>query len=155
MAQLDEDMEAARDRLDAVREIHQQREAGQQSALNEVRTQMRNEYAGFANPNSPLSLRWVEIHDRLAAANSPILNDSVEATRYITLLAANDVGEAPVSKSVPSKPSAPAKFAPPIKPQSGAQRTVLPANQIGQIESRIDKVSNMAEYERLKKEMLA
>ncbi len=156
MFALQEEVDAAKDRLTKARE--KAAEEGQQisSALQEVRAELRKEYPAFSDPKSPLSTKWAEISAQLEARNHPILSDPVEATRYITFLAAKAVGANSVQSAVaPSKPSAPAKLTPPIQPASGALRTVAPASQTGQIESQIDSVNTLADYERLKKEMLA
>jgi hypothetical protein len=162
MATIQEQIDTARDQLDAARESERAAEEQELTALNAAKTELREKYPDFAKKDSPLAKKWTEIHAKLEAEDHPILSKPAEATRYITFLAAEELGIQPVKKgaTVPAKasPSTPAttqQKQPPVQPVSGAARTTTPTDATGQIEKRIADARTLDEYERLKNEMLS
>lgn len=160
MAEIQEQIETARDQLATAKDVARTTQETERAALETVKTELRTKYPDFAKKDSALSLKWAEIHARLSDENHPILDRSAEATRYITFLAAEELGIAPVGKSAPApakaSPSIPpttVQKVPPVQPGSGALRTTAPADANGQIEKRIASVTTLEEYEKLKQEL--
>ena len=133
--------------------------ADEKAAILAGKARLRERYPDFADPNSALSLKWKEIHDRYVAANHPLLLDQVTAMQAITLQAADELNLAPKTAKAPAKPLSsspppPAKTKPPVLPASGAARTIPPASTTGQLEQQIDGVKNLRDYEKLKAQLL-
>lgn len=135
-------------------------EQAEAAAVAQTAEEMRALYPDFKDRKSRLSLEWEKVHAELQASGSPILANRAEATEYITLKAAKNLGIAPVrasasAKVTPSISPAVARKTPPVQPASGAARTATPAQPTGQLEQLIDGAKNLNEYQRLKEQMLA
>ncbi len=123
--------------------------------------EMRELFPDFKDRNSKLSVEWERVHAEMQAANHPILANRADATEFITLKAAKNLGIAatkakPASaKVIPSISPAVTRKAPPVQPASGASRTVTPAQSTGNLEGLIDGAKNLNEYQKVKELMLA
>ena len=135
-------------------------EQAEVAAVTQTAEEMRALYPDFKDRKSRLSLEWEKVHAELQATGSPILMNRADATEYITLKAAKNLGIAPArasasAKVTPSISPAVARKTPPVQPASGAARTATPAQPTGQLEQLIDGAKNLNEYQRLKERMLA
>ena len=156
-AQLDD----AREALRAAKDTEATSEAQAIAALNEKKADLRKSFPDFKDANSPLSQAWMKTYREMEAAGDPLLSDPVELTEFITLKVAKSLGINPVvegsqpAKVTASVPTKPAKQTPPVQPASGSFRTMTPANTTGQLDQRIDSVSNIEDYEAIKAQLLS
>lgn len=152
MAELMEQIDDTRDQISVARQNETVSMDLEATQLQETKKDLREKFPDFANKGSALSIEWTRIHAEMEARKDPILNGSpASVTRYITLLAADNLGVAPVAKKAASStPATTQKTLPPVLPGSGAQRTVTPTDTSGQVEQQIASARTQEEYEALK-----
>ena len=120
-------------------------EQAEAAAVTQTAEEMRALYPDFKDRKSRLSLEWEKVHAELQATGSPILMNRADATEYITLKAAKNLGIAPVrasasAKVTPSISPAVARKTPPVQPASGAARTATPAQPVDRWREKSERI---------------
>jgi hypothetical protein len=154
MAEIEDEIDAAKDRL---AESRAAKATALQQANRAVLTSKETAqqfYPAIKDPNSALSRKWDEIHDRLKALNDPLL-DRPDAPLRITQMAAAEEGIAPANpkagapapKASPSVPPTPTPKRPLVQPAPGSARSSVPTNQTGQLEAKLAGINSLEDYE--------
>lgn len=142
----------------------QQRAQAREQAIEASAQQARKFYPGIRTKGTPLANKFDEIVDRINANGDPVLQEMLsaeDAAWRITVMAANELGVAPVdpSKTPTTASPSPASNQPQprtgIQPASGAARSTQPTVPIGQLEAKVDAAKTLDDYEKLKEQYMA
>jgi len=154
-----EEIEQATGELYLARASAEQAESEHVAAIKESKGKARTLYPAMSDPASPLAMKWREVHDRLQAADDPLVTGSIaNAPLVITQMAARELGIAPAapkaSPSVPAKPPVNGSR-PQVQPAPGSARSAAPSNANGQLAATIASVKSTESYEELRDKLFA
>jgi len=151
-ARFESEIEDLRDHMDALRVNEVEHETVQQHAYQEAVQRSQKKavaiYPDTTDANSALVKRMEEIDRQMKADENPLYY-SPEKSFKLAQMAANDLGIAPRNpqKAAAKPPGKKANASRPIQPASGSARTATPASASTKLESAIDGIQSMDDYE--------
>ena len=167
LGELDDQLDAARDKLTTVREtnrqLQEQARVQTQQTIAAARAKAFATYPDAANPESPLVKRMIEIDTLMQEQGNPLYQDPNKVFK-LAQMAGNELGIVPLDPSkktsaprVTAPPAAPARPVVPasgVRPQPqviapGSARTAIPsqASQKQNAEDKIDSIQTPEEYD--------